>query len=105
MADLAASAVTTVQQLTFGGTGHKDVILKRVVLTLATMGTTTNKVPASAFGFSVVVAVYSFVKNDNTRLLAVPSFDNTHVLLMDPVAATNAAADFTGTFEAVVIGY
>lgn len=105
MANLAASAVVTTLYKPFAGMSGKELELVEATVVLATMGSATNKVLASAFGLSKVVAVFSVVKSDETRLIATPSFDGTYIQLMDPVNATNLGADFSGTFRFIMIGY
>lgn len=105
MANLAASAVTLALHKPFAGMSGKELEFVDATVVLATMGSATNQVLASAFGLSKVVAVFNVVKSDQTRLIATPSFDGTYIQLMDPVNATNLGADFSGTFRFSLIGY
>lgn len=105
MANLAASAVVAALYKPFAGMAGKDLEFVDATVTLATMGSATNKVLASAFGLTKVVAVFNVVKSDETRLIATPSFDGSYIQLMDPVNATNLGADFSGSFRFTLIGY
>ena len=105
MANLAASAVVTTLYKPFAGMSGKELEFVDATVVLATMGSATNQVLASAFGLSKVVAVFNVVKSDQTRLIATPSFDGSYIQLMDPVNATNLGADFSGTFRFSLIGY
>lgn len=101
MATLAASGVT-VSRSWFMGL-KKDVLLKEVSVVLSSMGTATNYLPASAFGFARFVGPAHFTKSDNSVVLVgVPSYDGTKLLLK--AADTNAPADYSGTFAGVVSG-
>jgi len=104
MADLASTAVVSIQRQLFGGMSKKSLQLVEATVTLATMGSATNKVLASAFGLSKVVGVLTVTKSDDTRLLGNASYDGSYIQLMDPVNATNLGADFSGTFKFAIIG-
>lgn len=105
MADLASTAVVDSQRKLFGGLSAKNLQLVEATVTLATMGSSANKVLASAFGLTKVIGVLTVVKSDDTRLLGNASYDGSYIQLMDPVNATNLGADFSGTFKFVIIGY
>ncbi len=101
MADLAAGGIAHITAWYNGW--KKDVINREVTVTLAAMGTAANAVPAASFGFSKFRGIAYLTKSDNTEvILGVPSYDGTKLLLK--AAATNAPADFTGTYHGVVAG-
>jgi hypothetical protein len=104
MADLASTAVTLRKADQLGTrAGQLRGVRKSLTIVLAAMGTATNKVLASALGFTTVLETSCFVKSDNSEILvATPSYDGTYILLK--AAGTNAPADFTGTYRAVVVG-
>lgn len=101
MADLAASAVTLNRDW-FAGL-QRNVRNKDVTLVLAAMGTATNKIPAAALGFTKLLGGASLVKSDNTEIVLGVA-DSTGDNLLLKAAATNAPADFTGTYRGVVSG-
>lgn len=109
MADLAASAVTVTSRRAIGDkTGRKiyTEIIATVVLT--GQGSTSNKIPASAFGLSSIVKVEPVVTDGNTIYPAAPSYDGTYVLIAGAAGetATNhvVATDLTDTVRMVVYG-
>lgn len=104
MADITAADVTLVRSWSEGGLALKDRVVKIVSLDLGGQGTTTNAIPASALGWTVIEEASTFVKDDNTLVVAAaPSADGSKLLLK--AAATNAPADYTGTFIGTVRGY
>lgn len=110
MADLASSAVTVEKSWTEGGTNGKRVRCYRVTLVLTGQGSTTNKIPASVLGLSVIEQASEFVKSDDTKVYpASPDYAGANLLLTDPTQATDAnralPADITATLRGVVKGY
>lgn len=106
MANLASSAVTVRRAFEEGDrTGKRVGVTKEVTVVLTGQGTTTNTIPASAFGFTYIYESSPWVKDDNTLVhRAHPSYDNT-LLLLTVAAAVDTPADVTGTFRAIVKGY
>ena len=88
-----------------GVNGKRRTVLEvTVVLTGAGSGASSNKIPASAFGLTVIEEVSSFV-NDGGDLIIVgsPNYDGTEIVFK--AAATNAFASYTDTFRGTVKGY
>lgn len=110
MANLAASGVTIERVFREGGLLGKERLKMIVSVVLSSMGTTTNKIPASAFGLQKIEECSNLVKSDNTVIVvAVPSADGSLILLANLAQATDAnrsnPADLTGTFRLTVAGY
>lgn len=101
MADLAASAVTVLKTKYMGT--KKEILVKECTVVLSAQGTATNKILASILGLTYFQGISVFTKSDNTEVvLGVPSYDKTFLILK--AAATNAPADFTGTYRAEISG-
>lgn len=101
MADLAASAVTVVNEWYTGR--NQDRVTKQLRLVLTAQGTTTNKILASVLGFTKITYASPAVKSDNTLIVpAAPSIDGTMLLLK--AAGTAAPADLTATVDLTVTG-
>lgn len=97
MANLSRTAVTILGSR-YEGT-KKELIVRECTIVLTGQGTATNKILASDLGFKGFKGSSIFTKSDNTEvLIGVPSYDKTFLLLK--AAATNAPADFTGTYRA-----
>lgn len=104
MSDIDSSAVTANRSWTDGGLAQKDRHCIAATVVLTGQGTTTNKIPATAFGLSVIEEVSPFIASDDgTGYFATPSYDGTNILLFED--ASDAPADETGTFKTVVKGY
>lgn len=103
MADLAKSAVEITDSGYLGGIGGRRYRSREVILTLTAQGTAANKILASVLSLTKVVGSSSFVKDDNTDIVVgAPSYSGAQLLLK--AAATNAPADYTGTFRGTVWG-
>ena len=103
MANLAATAVVKNYSYTTGGLADKLFQVVNVTLTLTGQGSTTNTIPASVLGFTTIVKATPAIKSDNTVIVpAGPSADGTLLLLGG--GASNAPADYTGTFTLEVSG-
>ena len=101
MADLALSAVTILGSR-YEGT-KKEILVRECTVVLTGQGTATNKILASTLGFKGFKGQSIFTKSDNTEvLIGIPSYDKTFLILK--AAATNAPADFTGTYRAELSG-
>lgn len=73
-----------------------------VIVVLSSMGTTTNSIPATAFGVTKILSCSPLINNDNDEIaVAAPSYDGSKILLK--TADTVAPADFTGTFRGVIL--
>lgn len=103
MANLASSAVTQNDNYFMNGVNGRKHIAYNVSVTLAAMGTATNKVLASAFGLVTIAGTSNWVKSDGSEVLpASPSIDGTYILIGG--GASNAPADYTGDYEATIWG-
>lgn len=103
MASLASSAITVISNDTSGGHTGKRWSEDYVTVALTGQGGGTNKILASAFGFSTFIDSSPWVSSDNTQILtAAPSYDKTYLQLVTSGGVT--AADATGTFQARVRG-
>lgn len=105
MANLASSAVTVNAYYTGMGSNAKRYTFAELTLVLTGQGSATNKILASVLqmGFVTLKGCGTAVKSDNTVVLpAVPSTDGTFLLLGG--GASNAPADYTGTFNITVWG-
>jgi hypothetical protein len=103
MADLASSAVVQTDNYYFGGPSGKKFVAYKATVTLAAMGSATNKILASAFGLVTIAGTSSWVISTEAEVLpAVPSVDGTYILLGG--GASNAPADYTGEYTATVWG-
>lgn len=111
MADLAASAVTILDKWVIPGPYGKQLVALRAKATLLTMGSTTNKVPASVFGLTrvVMVQVAESTATAENRYIATPSQDGVNILFSDLETVSDvdrgAAADNSGTFNFFMFGY
>lgn len=109
MADLASSAVTILRSaVEEEDTGHEVKSLMAKV-TIASMGTATNKILATAFGLTTIYSATPFVKSDDTLVYVVaPAADGSFLLLVDGDNATaanqTAPADKSGTFYTTIRG-
>lgn len=107
MANLAASAVTKLASYPMGDRFQKDMQESQVDVSVVLLaqgdGTNGNDIPAAAFGMSVIREVCNITKSDNSIVLVgAPKYDGSGILLK--AAATNAPAQFTGTFNMRVKG-
>lgn len=104
MADLASSAVTTVRYYQGLGASSKNYTFKDLSLELTGQGTTTNAITAAVLGLTTIQGSTPAVKDDNTEVLpTAPSADNLKLLIGG--GASNAPADYTGTYTVTVWGY
>jgi uracil phosphoribosyltransferase len=90
MADLAASAVTVVDQWTEGDLTGKRRVCKVLRLALTGQGGTTNKITAAVLGFSKIQSCSNALDYTNgTKVIpAVPNAAGTAILLADAANAT-----------------
>lgn len=102
MANLGTSGVTHIESWREAYAG-KLVKARKVTMVLTSMGTVTNNIPASAFGLTTILECSPLI-NDGNDLVVVgsPNYDGTLLLLK--AAGSNAPADYTDTFRAIVRG-
>lgn len=102
MAIVAASAVTTNRNTTMAEMA-KTWVFNNVSVVLSTQGSATNNIPASVVNLVKIEGCTSAVKSDNSAIIPCsPSADGT--LLLFGGGASNAPADYTGTFTLIVWG-
>lgn len=109
MANLASSAVTVENAWNAGGINGKRHVEMIVTLVLTGQGDGTDKILASALGLSKVERCGNAVLDDDSIVyVASPSYDGSHILLVDPTEATDAnrvPVAVTGTVRLFVAGY
>ncbi len=103
MANLASTGVVTNANYTGNGNNGKKHSFKEVTVTLSSMGTTTNTIPAAAFGMSKIAGSSPWTLSDNS-IVVVANPNVLGTLLLLKAAATNAPADYTGAFTATIWG-
>lgn len=102
MADLAVSAVNHIDHL-FLGNGTRRV-QRQLGLTLSSMGSATNKILASAMGFTKILNSSALVEDDNSAVyLTAPSADGTFLLVMAD-GGSDAPGDVSGDFFITIEG-
>ncbi len=92
MANLLASNVTVLDSWVTGSTSSKRNKVRRVKWTGTTAGGDTNKLLASAFGFTKILHCSDILLDASTKSIhpAVPSADGSQILVMDPTTVTDA---------------
>lgn len=92
MASLASSAVTVVRSWTEGSPTGKRSLVKQLSIVLTGQGDATDKILATALGFtSRVESCSNLYDSANSKLYpAAPSSDGSYVVLIDPTQATDA---------------
>lgn len=109
MADLASSAVTVVNSWSNGGVNGKRHVEEIVTLVLTGQGDSTDKILATALGFTKIEQCGNAVLDDDSIVyIASPSYDGSHILLVDPTESTDASrvpVAVTGTVRLFVAGY
>lgn len=104
MSDLAASAVTPVREWTAGGVNGKDHVEGLYTLVLTGQGDGTDKILATALGFTKIESCGNAIADDDTLVIpASPSYDGTYIVLADPTDGTPNAV--TDTVRIRVAGY
>lgn len=101
MANLAASAVTTLESWMSGDVTGKRYMIKRVKIVTTGQGGLTNKIPASVLGFALISRSGNFVNNGQTAVVS-SSPDKTQTLLL--MAAGGNVGDQTDTLFGWVEG-
>lgn len=111
MADLATSGVVVdkVSSITLSN----GIVLwrKECTVTLASMGSTTNRILATAFGLSAISSTSNWISNDATPRVvpAVFNYDRSLILLANLAEAVDAnrtnGTDLSGTFRCMIEGY
>lgn len=108
MANLASSAVTLVDSWYLAGMNGKKFRAKRLTIVLTGQGGTTNKILATALGFTTIHGCSNAVLSDDSQVIAAnPSYDGSYILLKSS-AITNAAAnaasgDYTGVTMRITV--
>jgi hypothetical protein len=92
MADLSSSNVTVLDFWKTGGTSTKRNTVKRVKWTSTTAGGTSNKLLATAFGFTKILNASHILLDASTKKIypAVPAADGSYLLVAAPTQATDA---------------
>jgi len=109
MADLAASAVslqpTSLGEAEFWMTKRRGLFARRIKLTSVTQGGATNRLTASALGFTKLVNCGCF--HDTTGGKVVPAVvDPVNNIILLGAGAANAIGDVTATTGYItVVGY
>jgi hypothetical protein len=95
MANLTSANVTVISSWTTGSTNGKRNKVRRVKWTSTTAGGGTNRLLASAFGYTKILNCSSILLDATTKKIypAVPSADGSEILVMDPAAVTDADRD------------
>lgn len=104
MADLTSGSVVVSRQWSATLSNGTTLFSKACSVTLSTMGSLTNKIPATAFGLSSFERSSPWMKSTNDQVVpAGPSNDRSLLLLR--ASATEAVADHDGVYTCVVEGY
>lgn len=92
MADLLASNVTVLDAWLTGDTSGKRNTVRRVKWTGTTAGGYTNKLLATALGFTKILRCTNILLDSATKKVypAVPSADGTLIAAIDPAQITDA---------------
>ncbi len=92
MADLLASNVTILESWRTGATNGKRNIVRHVKWTGTTAGGGTNKLLASALGFTKIIKCSSVLLDATSKVIvpASPSSDGSQILTGDPTSGAVA---------------
>lgn len=92
MANLTSANVTVIESWLTGSTSGKRNKVRKVKWTSTTAGGGTNKLLASAFGYTKILNCSSILLNATTKTIypAVPSADGSEILVCDPAVSTDA---------------
>jgi hypothetical protein len=95
MANLLSSNVTVTSSWLTGSTSGKRNKVRRVKWTSTTAGGGTNRLLASAFGFTRILNCSSILLDASTKKVypAVPSADGSEILVIDPAVVTDGNRD------------
>lgn len=109
MADLASSAVsltpTSLSEAEFWLTKRKGLFMRRIKLTSVTVGGATNKITASALGFTKLVYCGNFHDTTGTRVIPAVVDPINNIILLG-AGTTLAVGDVTTTTGYIsVAGY
>jgi hypothetical protein len=85
------------------GMNGKQYSFREVTITLSSMGTATNNIPASAFDLTKISGCSNAVKSDNSVVLPASPSANGSLLLLGG-GSSNAPADYSGDFLITVWG-
>jgi len=109
MADLAASAVsllpTSLAEAEFWLTKRRGLFMRRIKLTNVSVGGATNRIIASALGFTRLVDCSSFFDSTNSKVIPAVVDPVNNIILLGAGAslAVGDLSSVTGYFD--VIGY
>ena len=86
MANLSSANVTVVESWLTGSTSTRRNKVRRVKWTSTTAGGGTNRLLATAFGFTKILNCSSILLDATTKKIypAVPSSNGSEILVMDP---------------------
>ena len=92
MADLLSTNVTVIESWVTGSTNGKRNKCRRVKYTSTTAGGATNRLLASAFGYTKILRCSNILLDSTTKKIypASPSADGTLVLVTNPAQVTDA---------------
>lgn len=92
MADLVSTNVTILDSWRTGATNGKRNIVRHVKWTSTTAGGVTNKLLASALGFTKILKCSNILLDASTKAVfpAVPAADGTYIIASNPAQATDA---------------
>ncbi len=95
MADLLSTNVTVLDSWLTGSTSSRRNKVKRVKWTGTTAGGGSNKLLASAFGFTKILRCSNILLDATTKKLypATPSADGSQVFVIDPAVVTDGDRD------------
>lgn len=103
MASLTKSDVAVIDDWYSGGLNARKFHYKKLSITLTSMGSVANAIPAEVLGLRKIQGCEPLVKTDDTLIvLAAPSTDRSQLLLK--AAGTNAPGDYSGVFHVIVHG-
>ena len=91
MANLLPANVTVIDSWLTGSTSGKRNKVRRVKWTGTTAGGGTNKLVASAFGYTKILRCSSILLDASTKTIypAVPSADGSEILVCSPAVVTD----------------
>jgi len=95
MASLLSTNVVVTDSWLTGSTSGKRNKVRKVKWTGTTAGGGTNRLLASAFGYTKILNCSSILLNASTKKIypAVPSADGSEILVMDPAVTTDGDRD------------
>lgn len=102
MASLASSAVTPVREYNAGGISGKDHVEGLYTLVLTGQGDATDKILATALGFTKIEHCGNLVLSDDSAVYPCSaSYDGSFVIITNPENATDASRGDPATLTSV----